>query len=544
MTMGGTGCLLLSIPMLLTLQFARLSNRPDEVLQDALQGSLHPSNLAGLAVPNIFGSHNTYWGPGAATLQAVALTDDSFNYLFMGVVPLVLLLWLGAVGGSIWRPGRGVMAAALVVSCLFMLGRYTPLYSLAFKFLPGIGLFRRPTDASFVFEIAASILAGYCLADYVREGIPPLRISRLIAVTTAGVGIVCWAIIFSARTNHGVEAALGAGLASSILLVAVVLLVWGKQMQARVAAASLLTLIAAAELLWWNAASRLNAENHSLYAVLETPTGAEANAIAILEKAIDDDHKKGNYPRVEIVGLGGPWQNLAMVRGWEASNGYNPLRIGIYDRLVAPGEENWNAAQRRFPPSFEGYDSALARALGLTYLILGQPIDRMPNLATVPDVDLLYAESPIWIYRLRGPMPRVRLVARVEVANADALNAEGGLPLQPSMERVLVDDARAPPHSYVGSVPNVIGEVNFVARRATHLEMVTTSEIDTLLVVHDTFYPGWVAEIDGASVPILRADLLFRGVEVPAGTHHVTMRFAPFAVSNLRTAIGSASGQK
>jgi uncharacterized membrane protein YfhO len=112
------------------------------------------------------------------------------------------------------------------------------------------------------------------------------------------------------------------------------------------------------------------------------------------------------------------------------------------------------------------------------------------------------------------------------------------------MERVLVDDARAPLHSYVGSVPNVIGEVNFVARRATHLEMVTTSEIDTLLVVHDTFYPGWVAEIDGASVPILRADLLFRGVEVPAGTHHVTMRFAPFAVSNLRTAIGSALGQK
>ena len=99
-------------------------------------------------------------------------------------------------------------------------------------------------------------------------------------------------------------------------------------------------------------------------------------------------------PRVEVVGLGGAWQNLAMVRGWEATNGYNPLRIGLYDRLVSPGEENWSAFHRLFPPSFDNYDGPLARALGLTYLVMGQPMDKLPNLRTPPTAELLLAGPP------------------------------------------------------------------------------------------------------------------------------------------------------
>jgi hypothetical protein len=38
-------------------------------------------------------------------------------------------------------------------------------------------------------------------------------------------------------------------------------------------------------------------------------------------------------------------------------------------------------------------------------------------------------------------------------------------------------------------------------------------------------------------VPILRADVLFRGVEVPAGRHRVVFRYAPFALGNLADAL-------
>jgi hypothetical protein len=79
------------------------------------------------------------------------------------------------------------------------------------------------------------------------------------------------------------------------------------------------------------------------------------------------------------------------VRSLEAVNGYNPLRIGIYDRLVAPGESNWLMELRYFPASFDGYDCALARSLGLEFVLLGRPIEEVPHLARRPVADVLRA---------------------------------------------------------------------------------------------------------------------------------------------------------
>jgi hypothetical protein len=505
-TMAVTGGALLIVPVLLTMQFAQLSNRPAESVEDALRGSLYPANLANLAIADIFGTHHSYWGPGAATLPAVALTDDSENYLFVGVVPTLLVVGLGLVGGGAWRPGRRLITATLVGSCLFMLGRYAPFYGLAFKFVPGIDLFRRPTDASFVFGIALAVLAGHCLSDYVREGLPRFRPVATIAGASALLAVVVWAVVFSARTGHALNAARESLVAGIVMLAAILILSVARRRPARIMAAALVTLLAVAELLWWNAASRLNAESRSGYAVLEAPTGAEASAIAVLETAIAADHRSGEFPRVEVLGLGGAWQNLAMVRGWEAINGYNPLRIGLYDCLVAPSEENWDVSHRRFPPSFANYDGPLARALGLTYLVLGQPLDRIPELSTPPAAELMFAGPPVWIYRVADAMPRAFLGS---------------------------DDAKTTSEQSAVKIDSV---------RPGRVELVTKSAAYGLLVLHESYYPGWVAEVDGQLVPVRRIHLLFRGVEVPAGSHRVVFRFAPFSLSNLDAALNSKVG--
>jgi hypothetical protein len=515
---------LLVVPMLLTLQFANLSNRPAEALEEALRGSLYPANLATLAIANIFGTHASYWGPGAATLGDVDLTDDSFNYLFVGSVPVVLLLWLGVAGGGAWRPGRRLMTGTLVIACLFMLRRYTPLYSLAFRYVPGIDLFRRPTDASFVFGFALAILVGHCLADYVREGLPRFRPLFDAIIVSVWLGIVGSAVVFSGRTGHALQAGREAGITVAVMLIAVLILLGARQRPARLAAAILVTLIALTELLWWNAAARFNAQKRSLYAVLEAPTGPEAAAIALLETTIAADHRRGDYPRVEVLGLGGPWQNLAMVRGWEATNGYNPLRIGLYDRLVAPGEQSWAASQRQFPASFDGYDSPLAKALGLTYLVLGEPLERMRGLSTRRAADLLLGGP-----RFAGAMPRARLFGRIQKLDGNAMRPEAHLPIEPS-------PSGGPDDSSAG----IPGAASIESSRSGRIEVVATSTSGGLLVLHDTYYPGWLAEVDGQPAAILRAYVLFRGVEVPAGTHRVTFRFAPLSLTNLRDAVNAA----
>ena len=511
-TMAATCGALLIVPLLLTMQFAQLSNRPAELMEGALKGSLYPADLANLAVADVFGTHHSYWGPGAATLTAVALTDDLENYLFVGAIPTLIVLWFGLAGGGAWRPGRRLMTATLTTACLFMLGRYTPFYGLVFRFVPGIDLFRRPTDASFVFGIALAMLAGHCLSDYVREGLPRIRPIAAILTGSVWLAIMVSAIVFSARTGHALEAGLQSLVTGMVMLAAAVLILFcARRPRARLLTGAIVTLFAVAELLWWNAAFRLNAQSRSDYAVLETPAGAEANAIAVLETNIAADHRSGDWPRVEVLGLGGAWQNLAMVRGWEAINGYNPLRIGLYDRMVSPGEENWDISQRRFPPSFDNYNSALAEALGLTYLVLGQPLDRIPRLPAPPGAELLLAGPRVWIYRIAGAMPRVSIVSPGE-----AQTTSGQFAVSSSV------------------TPNPV-KIN--SSRPGHVELVTASATGGLLVLHDSYYPGWIAEVDGKSVPIRRTDMLFRGIEVPAGNHHVTFRFVPFSLSNLSAAL-------
>jgi hypothetical protein len=526
--MVAVGIGLLIVPMLLTLQFAQLSNRPAESLDEALKGSLYPANLATLAIANVFGTHGSYWGPGAATLPQVALTDDSENYLFVGVVPVLLLLWLGIAGGGAWRQGRRLMASTLVITCLFMLGRYTPLYEFAFRFAPGIDLFRRPTDASFLFGIALAFLAGQCLNDYLREGIPHCRALPAAMAGSATAIVVGSAVAFSARTGHAADAAREVLVAGAMTALAVLILLSARRPRARFVAAALITLLSVAELLWWNTASRLNAQPRSNYAVLEAPTGAEARAIARLEDAIAADHRRGDHPRVEVMGLGGAWQNLAMVRGWEATNGYNPLRIGTYDGLVSPGEENWSVGHRQFPPSFDNYDCPLARALGLTYLVLGQPLDKLPRLSTPPAAVTLLSGPPVWIYRLPDPEPRAVLYRWPEGAgDATTSHQPRGGPSSVDVNLPAAFDGSS------ASPPEASGVVQIEQLRPRSVQLHTTSTMDSLLVLHDLYYPGWIVEIDGTAAPILRVGLLFRAVVVPAGGHRVTFRFEPFSPAAL-----------
>jgi hypothetical protein len=51
-----------------------------------------------------------------------------------------------------------------------------------------------------------------------------------------------------------------------------------------------------------------------------------------------------------------------------------------------------------------------------------------------------------------------------------------------------------------------------------------------LLVVNDTFYPGWVATVDGAPAPILWTNHLFMGIPLEPGDHTVLLEYKPPSV--------------
>jgi len=540
-TMGTVVAALLAIPLLLTVQFAALSNRPEVPFEKALEASLYPANLASLVVANVLGSIGStidYWGPNYETLPAVGATDRSFNYLFIGAASSVVLLWFGVAGGGMRKRANGFMAVVALIALLYALGRYTPLYALAFLHVPGIDLFRRPLDSAFVLVAVLALLAGQLLADYVREGPPRVPLGRLLAVGAGAIGVVAWAVLFSQLSQRGWSSLWETLKVVPLVLLVIAVLARARTTEARALAAACVAAVATGELLWCNAASTLNAEPPGYYSVLQQPTGEDARALAILEGEIANRHRQGERPRVEIVGVSGSWQNAAMTRGVEATNGYNPLRIGAYDRLVAPGETTHIVGQRQFPVSFDGYDCRLARELGLEYLLLGRPIEEVPHLARRPVSDVLLAGPKIWIYRLLGAEPRVKFIHRFTVMDTDALAAAGRFAVMQGGELALIDND-TPPSRLLWPRSS---RARIRAWSPDRIVVDVESDVSGVLIVHEAFYPGWVAEVDGEPASILRTNVLFRGVGVNAGRHVVVLRFAPFSPSNLRDAFWGLFG--
>jgi hypothetical protein len=59
------------------------------------------------------------------------------------------------------------------------------------------------------------------------------------------------------------------------------------------------------------------------------------------------------------------------------------------------------------------------------------------------------------------------------------------------------------------------------------VEIQAHTQTRALLVSSETFYPGWVAWLDGRRMPICVTNAAFRGVWIPKGDHTVVFVFAP-----------------
>jgi hypothetical protein len=71
------------------------------------------------------------------------------------------------------------------------------------------------------------------------------------------------------------------------------------------------------------------------------------------------------------------------------------------------------------------------------------------------------------------------------------------------------------------------GEAAVAIDEAERTVVQTAAPRPALLVLTDSWDPGWKATVDGRDTPLRRVDYLIRGVGVPAGSHRVELRYRP-----------------
>jgi hypothetical protein len=143
----------------------------------------------------------------------------------------------------------------------------------------------------------------------------------------------------------------------------------------------------------------------------------------------------------------------------------------------------------------------------------------------------VYADNEIRVLEDTAAFPRAFIVpdARVAPSLGTALSQMVHEPFNPDQEVILADDSTTQSNGLAGSRGGH-GKAEVTAYAANEVNVHTSTEGDAWLVLSDTYYPGWTAEVDGQPTTLLRGDLLFRVIPVPAGEHDVELRFEPTSV--------------
>lgn len=129
--------------------------------------------------------------------------------------------------------------------------------------------------------------------------------------------------------------------------------------------------------------------------------------------------------------------------------------------------------------------------------------------------DPLPAAASFWRTRLRGL--RDGAMAWLGIARDPRL---GTVPLG-----LILPSAPSAPSAQNATGNAPAGRVSWIEDAPERVVLRVSGAQPGLLVLRDTFYPGWTVLVDGQPAPLLRADVLFRAVPLPAGDHTVEFRY-------------------
>lgn len=180
------------------------------------------------------------------------------------------------------------------------------------------------------------------------------------------------------------------------------------------------------------------------------------------------------------------------------------------------------------------YDVFLKTAKNLPpekfYPLLGAlNVKYISSFSPLPDGDIElvrhFPEYPLWLYELDQAVPRVYIVSAAEHETEDGKTLErlASKDFDP-LVTVLVDEPM--------SLSNTAGfqaEARILEYGNHRVNIQASLDSPGILVLADSFYPGWNVYVNGRQEKIYRANLFFRGVQLSPGTHTVQFRYEPRA---------------
>ncbi len=148
----------------------------------------------------------------------------------------------------------------------------------------------------------------------------------------------------------------------------------------------------------------------------------------------------------------------------------------------------------------------------------------LAHLQAQSDHELIYRSNFVAIYENHDPLPRAFLVHNAHLAEDNvALKEMSSATFKPRETLVLADGTPL----QAGGAQTANELVQIVDYKPERVVLNARVESEAYLLLTDSWYPDWVARVDGVATPIHRADYIFRAVRLAPGEHHIEFEYRP-----------------
>jgi hypothetical protein len=226
--------------------------------------------------------------------------------------------------------------------------------------------------------------------------------------------------------------------------------------------------------------------------------------------------------RVAVLAGWGTTANAPLRNGWEGVTGYGPTVIDRVRKLLeATRQDRLEPAG----PLLADANFPRPRPTSALWPLLAAPIAVADQALPLPVLEELEAEYDQATYAYRAPaLPRIFWTGAWSVASDEAL----GDRLQEAArgDRAVLAPGTAIPLGASGAPAGPVAATDVRAVGGL-LQATVSAPRDGVAVVLDPWFPGWRATLDGAAVPLARANYAFMAVAVPAGRHQLRLEYHP-----------------
>jgi hypothetical protein len=471
----------------------------------ALNFSFSPLSLITLFNPNFFGN------PGDGSYVIGGAYFETAAYI--GVIPAVLAL-VGTIhyfrarrrriaeSTSISVPISAqraylipFFALVTVVSLVFAFGKFTPIYVLLYRYAPTFNLFQAPARWLLLAVFSLAILAAFGASIW-RPWPQTRRRARLLLI--GSVSLVAAGIIVqvAAPSLNAIVLQMTRGLMilGVLLMATAMILITHPLNEQRWPRWAISVLLFIAVDLWWANSLSNPTVPASFY---------EKRAAATTARIFIPDPKNAALPEVAF-------ENFLPLRDYRAA----VEKQAAYRESLLP---NLNLLDRQ--PSLNNFDPLRPEGLERYTALLNSLPNEDPRR-----IPLLNAGSTQLEPRSPAVQPRLWLVsagARVDnIAEAErTISAEGWNPYQTAV-------IESPTEIDLPTAKQA-GTATITQETPQDLTFAVDAPDGGILIVADTYYPGWEAQIGETPTRIYRANMAFRAVVVPPGAHIIRMSYRP-----------------